>query len=310
MTELSHDRCSELLETYVSGDLDAAERRSVDEHLTACSDCSLELVAVRALTEPVVAMSGTERDELARAVRAAVASPQKRSMSEWFGRRLAPALGAVAFLAIAVIALVSLPKDSPSPTAVGGTDGGTTMESQTEEMRPAPAPEAAQKDQAGTLSDTAAGTTTGSGSGAGGTAGGDPARNSGTATSLEASASQVGRANFMMEPSTFAATGISLPALVPPRRGIDAYSYDATTLALAAPNDRVARLIRECSERTIATSPHPLTPSSAAYYADDVLVIGFVWADPSTFRLNFEVRGWTDGNCDQVSPIYRRGSLE
>jgi hypothetical protein len=310
MTELSHDRCSELLETYVSGTLDAAQRRSVDEHLASCADCSLELVAVHALTEPVVSMSGAERDELSRAVRAAIVAPQKRSLSERFGRRMAPALGAVAFLAIAVIALVSLPDDSPSPTAVGGRDSGTTMDSETEQMQPVQEQGAAQKDSAGTLSDTASGTTTGAGSAGGGDAAGDSAPNSETATSLEASASRVDRSNFMMEPTSFAATGISLPALVPPRRGIDAYDYDARAIALSAPNNRVAELIRECSERTIATSPHPLTPSSAIYYADDVLVIGFVWVDPSTSRLNFEVRGWTDGSCDQVSPIYRRGALE
>lgn len=305
MTELTHDRCSELLGTYVSGELGAAQERSVDEHLSACSDCALELLAVQALMEPVVDMSGAERDELARAVRAAIASPQKRSLSERFGRRMAPALGAVAFLALAVIALVSLPDDSSSPN-LGGSDAGTTMESQVEEMQPAPA----QKGQAESLSGTEDGTTTGGGSVAsGGAAAGDTARNSGSAPTLESSA-QVGRANFIMEPATFAAAGISLPALIPAREGLGAYDSDARTLALAAPNARVARLIRDCSERTIGTSPHPLTPSSAIYYADDVLVIGFVWVEPTTSRLNYEVRGWTDGNCDQVSPIYRRGALE
>lgn len=305
MTDLGHDRCSELLETYVSGELDADQRRAVDEHLAVCSDCSLELVAVQTLTEPVVPMTGIERDELTRAVRAGIASPQKRSLSERFGRRLAPALGAVALFALAAIAVVSLPEDPPSPNAGGGTDAGVTMESEADEMQPG----TAQKDQAETTEDSMSGTTTGTGS-AGGGAAGDAARNSGSATTLESNAAQVGRASFIMEPATFAAAGISLPNLVPSRRNIEVLEDDAATLARAAPNERVAELIRDCAERTIATSPHPLVPSTAVYYADDVLVIGFIWVDPSTSQVNFEVRGWTNGRCDQVSPIYRRGALE
>lgn len=312
MRDLSHEECSERLEAYASDRLDRAGREELDAHLANCPDCSLELVAVQALMSvDVEPMTGPERERVSGAVRAAVIAQPRRSFMERLAPRLAPALGAVALVVIAVVAFVSLPKDSADTPAVssGEVDAGSEADdAQTLEMEAeAPAPEALPKqaDQGGEeeADRGSGGTATGGGSA---DAVGEPA------TTSEASALNT-RSNFTLAPESFSESGLTPGSLVParvPRGGLDYFDSGPADLAAFAPNQRVAGRVEECAERTIATSPHPLVPSSAAYYADDVLVIGFVWLEPSTSTFNYELRGWVDGDCERISPIYRRGVLE
>jgi anti-sigma factor RsiW len=311
MTDLTHERCSELLEAYASGGLDPRARREVDDHLATCSDCSLELVAVQTLqASDVLPLSGAEREQLSAAVRAAVFPAPRRSLLERFGPRLAPALGAVALVTIAAVVLVSLP-DRPGPSITsadrgsrgGDTDDAQTIESdedaQTLEAEAGAVPGAQPAQEERVMSDDGGdGSTEASGQSADTLAGRSAALNA--------------RSNFAVQEATFAQTGLDLGSLVParsPRRGRGAFAY-AADLASLAPDERVARLVQECAEQTISTSPHPLVATSAAYYPDDVLVIGFVWREVSRSLLHYELRGWVGGDCDRISPIYRRGVLE
>lgn len=315
MRELTHEECSDRLEAYASDRLDQSARREIDAHLADCADCSLELVAVRALRAvQVEPMTGPERERVANAVRAAVSVAPRKGLVERFGSRFAPALGAVALVVIAAVALVSLPDDAADSPSVSSSEGSPaeggadvardddarTMESQAEAPAPAGLPNQSQQDAA---------------SGGGGTAvGGSEAADAEAqpATTSEAQALNT-RSNFTVVGESFSETGIQPGSLVPariPRRGLDYFDAGPADLASMAPNERVAGLVEECAERTIATSPHPVVPSSAAYYSDDVLVIGFVWLDPSASTFNYELRGWVGGDCNRISPIYRRGVLE
>ena len=308
MKELTHEECSIRLEAYVSDRLDQTARREIDAHLAGCPDCSLELVALRALQAvQVEPMTGPERERVSSAVRAALAAPERRGFLERFGSRFAPALGAVALVVIAAVALVSLPNDPPDTPSSSSGEGGAdeavedaqTMESQAEGPAPAALPDQGERDSA-------------RGDGGGTTTGGESAEAAGQPASASAQALNA-RSNFTVVDESFAATGLEPRSLVPariPRRGLDYFDAGPAELAAFAPNERVGALIEECAERAIATSPHPVVPSSGAYYSDDVLVIGFVWLDPSTSTFNYELRGWIGGDCGRISPIYRRGVLE
>ena len=311
MRELSHEECSERLEAYASDRLDGAGREEMDAHLANCPDCSLELATVQAIMSfEVEPMTGPERERVSDSVRAAVFAPRRKSFMERLGPRFAPALGAVALVAIAVVALVSLPRDSADEPAVSSVDVGADRQAdeaqtlETEAEAPAPAALPKQADQ--TEESVARG------AGGAATGGGAADTEGGPATTSEASALNV-RSNFTVAGETFSETGLTPGSLVParvPREGLDYFDSAPSDLAAFAPNQRIAGRVEECAERTIATSPHPLVPSSAAYYADDVLVIGFVWLETNTSTFNYELRGWVDGDCERISPIYRRGVLE
>lgn len=312
MNEMTHERCSELLRAFVSDELDTGVSDDVRHHLAGCEECRLELTALEAMAGPAIEpLNGTERDTLTQAVRAAISTPPRATFAERFGRRFAPAVGAVAFIAIAIIGFVILPRSNDSPQEISAPQLQT-------------ANEAADDDAAGGGVDRSTSTTmeadsgagsTGSGTGAGTTS--DTADHGQAAPALN-SAKEAGvgftlegRMAFEVQRQSFARHGLDVRSLVP--RGVpqgevaDAFAYD---LADSAPNGRIARLVRDCSERTVSTSPHPLIPTSAAYYSDDVLVISFVWLESSTTSLNYEIWGWTNGRCDHVSPIYRRGLVE
>ena len=305
MTDMTHERCSELLGAYSSGGLNERGRQEVDEHLATCSDCSLELGAIQTLqASEVLPLSGAERDHLSRAVRAAVFPGPRRSLLERLGPRLAPALGAVALVAIAAVAIVSMPdRSGPSIPSADQGGGGDTTGVQTQDAAEEAETMEAEAAQPAKQSDRGS-------SGDGGGAGTEGAT-AGSADALSRPTALNARSNFVVHESAFARTGLELGSLVPalsPRRGRYAYAVDPADLASFAPDDRIARLIEGCAERTLSTSPHPLVPTSAAYYPDDVLVIGFVWREGSVF--NYELRGWLDGDCERISPIYRRGVLE
>lgn len=305
MTDLTHERCSELLEAYASRSLSEREQIEVDMHLGSCPDCSTELRGLLALQgKKIVPMTGPERDALTTAVRAAVLAPPKKGLGEWLGRRMAPALGAVTLVVLGVVAYVSVSEDAPIPAAQRGADETEveTLEDNFENDAAAPAaePQTDTKQKAGLPQGSS-----GAATGGGGTE--SSADMSSSAGAVPQAASLRAAAGLEVKDASFADAGLDLGSLipnrVPPRRM-------ANRLASSAPDERLAQMVRDCAELTVSTSRYPLVPSSAAYYADDVLVIGFVWADETTGTLNYELRGWLGGRCDRVTPIYRRGLIE
>ena len=306
MTDLTHERCSELLEAYASEGLPDREQNEVAAHLGSCSGCSTELRGLLALrATEIVPMTGPERDALTAAVRAAVIGTPKKGLAEWLGRRMAPALGAVALVVLGVVGYVSVSDDAPLPSTQQGADEAQveTLEegADTDAAAPAAEPYGDSKKEAGLTQDSGG---SGTATGAGGT---ESSADMTTAAGAPQAATLRAPAGLEVRDSLFADSGLDLGSLIPnrmpPRRIAD-------RLAATAPNERLAQMVRDCAELTVSTSPYPLVPSSAAYYADDVLVIGFVWLDERTGTLNYELRGWLGGSCDRVTPIYRRGLIE
>lgn len=305
MTELTHERCSELLGPYSSGRLDGATRADVDTHLATCPECSRELAGLNVLRAAAIEpMTGPEREIITAAVRAAVLGGAKPGWSDrwsdrWserWGRRMAPALGAAAVMAIAVFGYVSFRADDrPLPAT------GTSTQDE-------------HRSTEGTTEDADA-ETFGTGQGATGPAA-DPAAKQGM--QIESATGTVapggaGAAIAVTVEQRFAGTAFT-PDLFAPRdarsatnnrslAGTDALLYSADDPALRS-------FVEECARTVLETSPYPLTPSYAAHFpGDDILVLGFVWRDEASGALNFELRGWRGDSCDRVSPIYRNGPV-
>jgi hypothetical protein len=214
------------------------------------------------------------------------------------------ALGAVALLAIILVGVISWPdqQDRPQGAAAPAEDSGaggdttqteqaTTTEIQSETADQGSGAQPAAKHGSGTDNST--------GSAA---AGATLKTRAGSDTFLDTTVAT----------GPFAREGLDLPALQPATlAGAPAAADQQTSLYSAAQDPQVARFIDECTQVTISTSPFPLTATSAVYYPrDEVLVIAFIWTEESTGTVNFELRGWRDGRCDRVTPIYRRGIAE
>ena len=106
---ITHERCSELLSSYVRGNLAEPDLVAVESHLDGCDRCRRELAGLKALVSiPVEPLSDREREHLRRRVEAAAV--RRRSI----GARMWPAAAALAILAGAGGTLLYL----------GGTDGG------------------------------------------------------------------------------------------------------------------------------------------------------------------------------------------
>ncbi|MDQ3956621.1 MAG: zf-HC2 domain-containing protein [Actinomycetota bacterium] len=121
---MRHEEVSEVLGDYVRGDLDAATRASVDEHLAGCKACTLELKAVATLSLEQAPLSDLERSRLHREVREQVAkapsSERAGTPRRSWATRVAPGLGAAALLAVAAVGAASLFTGGDE----GGQDGG------------------------------------------------------------------------------------------------------------------------------------------------------------------------------------------
>ena len=115
MTDIDHDRCSELLLDRVRETLDAPDRAAVDRHLDGCEACRKELRAIEALSSGAVpALDERARSDIRRNVwsevrpRDATVVPLRRG-----GPRVAKALGAAALIAVLLAGI----------SYIGGTGG-------------------------------------------------------------------------------------------------------------------------------------------------------------------------------------------
>ena len=120
MTEIDHDRCSELLRSYARAELGAHERKAVASHLESCAECCRELAVVKLTSTEVDGMNPRERRRLHAAVTASLPAaapdaglPARRT---WV-QRFAPTLGAAALLLVAFVVALG-------GGEIGGDSGG------------------------------------------------------------------------------------------------------------------------------------------------------------------------------------------
>jgi Putative zinc-finger len=115
-SELTHERCSELLADYLAGDLDPEQHRLVEDHLEDCAQCSAERAGLSALLSGEgEGLTGDERVELRAAVLGSTLSeePAGRGLDDESdavvvplgarGARASKYLGVAALLAIVAV---------------------------------------------------------------------------------------------------------------------------------------------------------------------------------------------------------------
>lgn len=112
MDEMTHDRCSELLGSYVRGELPPEEARAVAAHLAGCGECRVEERAVAALgaAPDVDALTDVERARLHRGLAQELFKPRANAdvagvapVAQRWSRWAAPALASAAVIAAIVV---------------------------------------------------------------------------------------------------------------------------------------------------------------------------------------------------------------
>lgn len=288
MSEISHERCSELLGAYVAGRLDASEQAAVDEHVSSCADCAAELVAVRALSSPHdEALTEHERARLERGIAWELGDmiPARGERSRTW-TRVAQALGAAALLAIVGVGVVQL-----------GTGGG------------------------GENASTAAGN-------GGGKAQNDSVRGSAGGSTAEtgANADLAPIAHPVFQRHTLALTDKKLAHLGKSSEQFHSFTEFSSAEADRLQNDYVDELaneaptssqgdqVRRCSDQVFAsTGSYSLLPAYAAgarLDGKDALVLGFAWTDRPKGPLDkYMLWVWPVADCSDVPLDYSAGEI-
>lgn len=293
---MTHDRCSELLGSFVRGDLPPEDARAVREHLAGCELCRAEHRAVATLaTGDTPAMDDVERARLHRGLAQELFKPRanadvaasKRTTPRW-ARWVAPAFATAAVLAgIFVMA-----------TGGGSDDEAAQLSAE------APAAEDAQ--ERGGL-DTAS-----RGDGGGGSSGDESTKESSNALSAQAGPETSFDAAGDPTPAFYGDAGRlssrDLVGLGDFRTYAAAYSpadsfalYDPFLKEIASAAGDAGREVQECG----ATLPPdggliPVYGAVGEYDDGDVLVLAFVTSDPGSEELDrYLIWVWARGDCDQ-----------
>jgi hypothetical protein len=330
MTEISHERCSELLRPFLYDDLSEADAATVRLHLATCEDCAQERDAIAALLGPQDdQLSELESARIRARVREALAPPTRAAPSRTY--RFAQALGAVALLVGGAVLAYS------AVTGFSGIGGGDAEQGAGEVAAdqatariveglpvqiPAVAETQADAAQARMAPKATRGGTTAGGAGG---AGGDEARFNLESEALEKSESRSPQPQPIYaidvppvserDLTTVGRFGTSLLRFARAYSAADAERLQVEFLQLLAnatgDEEKIDQVI-ECGMSVLAR-PYPTVPAIAFYAERDnteILVLAFAWADESDGRLDrFMVWSWRDGNCDSV-PDYRSGRIE
>lgn len=289
---MTHDRCSELLASYVRGDLPPDDARAVASHLASCDECRAEerAVAAVAAAPEVAALTDVERARLHRGLAQELFKPRANAdvagvapVAHRWSRWVAPALASAAVIAAIVVM-----------TTGGGSD-------QAAERFSAPAAE----------EDGGANGSLESGAGAGGAAEGAPAR----ADDSKPSRAQAGQGSFDMtsagpQPAFYADYGdLSRSALVDLgnfRSFAGTYSPEDAPGLYGPFLDRIkkgAAGARPEVDECAATIPQdgkliPVYGVEGEYDDRDALALGFVTSDPDSDELDrYLIWVWEREEC-------------
>lgn len=311
MTEIDHDRCSELLGDFLAGKLSEDERRAVANHLANCEPCRSERAGLALLLEgEPVTLTPDERARLETGVMSAIGESgdgvvvplQKRAT---FGSGAARLLGAAA--AITAIATFIYFGVAGSGGEDAGNGSGVTARTEFD----APAEEAVGGDTAG-----------------GGGRGSRTKNKAGTTTGLEAAADSLQDSpapTFVVSRDPYSSAELqklgesSLPSVT----FANAYRADdadssATVLEqlvrLAEQNagGDIADQVEECAGRVLGSEESilPTFGATGEVNGDDALVLGFAWTSRARGSLDrYMVWAWQQGNCD-VTLEYIEGRIE
>jgi hypothetical protein len=308
---IDHERCSELLGSFVLRELAPDEAQAVEAHLATCEECELERRGLAALTaepeeDPV--LTEFERAALHRTLAAARSAPGTEVMparrSIW--ARVAPALGAAALIVFAVFGLtrIEFGGEDQDDAATEGGGGATVEELRAEDVEvevggpdiadaPAPAAlnaaaqDATETQRANAEEEQADGSAGFSGAARGFAARFDPDAGQFTARQLRRYAAR--QPPFVQASSEYQVRDADEPL---------GHSH-LLALAGAASAERESETIRRCGEQVLEQDL-PLLPVYGGFGrlgGRDVLVIGFVFGrDVALDR--FLVWVWPQRSCD------------
>lgn len=283
-----HDRVSERLPLWLSGELSPFEAGEIRAHLDSCERCSQELAALRALrgNEPRP-LDDLERKRLLDSVRAGLRGRPPSEARDAGARRsqkganLAPWLGAAALVAVIAIGVaaalgVGVSGGGGNMTRSGGAEVATQGEDDGAQERAGAAAPAPRFD-----------------------------RNAGALT--RAGLRRIGRRSVGLRAAVaFAAPGSNGEAPGSSRRRA------VRALVGRAPAD-VSAQVRSCARVALAEQDFPLLPvygGLGTLDGDNVLVLGFVWTNRRGGRLDrFQMWAWPRGSCG-VPVAYESGPIE
>ena len=301
MTEITHDRCSELLGGYRRGELDPDDAAAVERHLAGCEECRTELAGLLALTAgPDLEPLGDDerrrlREAVAREGRLVPATVHefpaaRRTIWE---RHAGQIVGAAASIVAILFAYVVFGLPASDDAGEGEGAGGGGEDAATLDTEEAPAagsgpqpvfvlPEVQTEEESG--QDQAA----------------EEERSARTLTDFQ-------------NKSAFTESSIRRLGEVGPifREFMEAYTTDDADLAedflnqlgSEAPDDSLRDQILECGASLLEDDPErPLLPAFATvadFNDQESLILGFVTTDGTTSELGrFSIFVWPVGDCD------------
>jgi hypothetical protein len=304
MTEITHERCSELLAGHQRGELEPEEASAVERHLAGCEECRSELAGVRALFAP--GDFDPLRDDERRRLRAAVAQearlapvkvhefPARRSLWERHAGQIVGAAASIVVVLFAILVVWGGLQGGGDDAGDDAGDGGGQAGAETAEGAPAegplpffaspgevrPEPEAAQ-DQNAEEDDSARSLS-----------------NFQTRLSYtEKSIRRLGESGpifrtFMQAYSADDARGLAEEFL--------------NQLASDAPEPGLRDQILKCGPELLGDDPErsllPAFATGAEFKGEDSLILGFVTSDGTTTELNrYSIWAWPVGaDCNEI----------
>lgn len=295
MNPSDHERCSELLAGHVRGDLGAADRAWVSEHLAACDQCRAEESALHALALGDVApLTELERAGLRRAVLASSRDEAVRPAVQApvaSGGRLLQVLGAAALLLIIGVFMYSSGLIGNGGQGLDESAGGDAGES-------AEAPAPAQDAEALEAESGAAGG--GSTEDASGASAPQPTFKRSLGEISGRRLNKLGRKGLPLVIFSRAYDAAQVP-------GLQTEFRDRLALAAGPRGD----IVRQCSDLVTQAFPNSLPAYGALATLEklrgrEVLVLAFAWTDEASGPLDQSmVWAWPADNCDQPVEYFK-----
>jgi hypothetical protein len=307
VTEITHERCSELLRSLEWGGLGASESAAVNAHLASCDECAREQAGLKLLLggrDPL--LSADEKERLHNAIAASIAGERPRRVAPAPSaptalRRLAwPTARVLAAAAVIVAGFVFATNVFPGgdgetagparQSVSGGGAGGDAAARDADAPGPVFAVPAGQ---------TAFTTDQAEGAAAEDSPGPEQALRAAAAPAPPYSLKDLNQLARSHRPFTqFAAAYIVEDAEPLSESFLD-------RLASSAPNDDVSSAVRECGAEVLSESPGPILPAFAAYdlvRGTRSLILGFVTPNGASGPLNhFSIWVYPDADCGDPS---------
>ena len=318
MTTIDHERCSELLLAFMTGELSGAETDTVGEHLSGCEQCRAEQAGLEALRVGAGDdLSTLERGRLHQRVAAAIEAERAAEViplqpRRSFGAAAARFLGAAAAItAIGTFIYFGATGggDDASRTQGAADNGGDTVELFDESEAPQAAPEevAGQSGGGGGNRSNKDKATTSTGAMAADTGEGGAPRPPFEIATDPFTSSQLERLGRSSAPSRTLSTSYNTPS--------DNDSDSLLDQLVAEANDKagadVAQQVENCAARVLESEDRIIPTFGALGELDgrDTLVVGFAWARSGDSLDSYMVWAWEQGDCD-VTLEYIEGRIK